>query len=606
MEQLAINTGTDGFCHSTSPVATRPNCLTAGSKNLILTGAGKVNAHEGIASVAGKLGARSLFQIPDGGYAGLGSGSTSGVGSIFGLIARAIAFIGATSNLVINGVSRAVNASTALQILLYVSGSYSGAGTGPFTAGIDQMDAPTIAVTPNASTVNSGTTSLVTWFVRSATGGRGKKSSPSAVLVVSNFKVRATISGSDLTNAAAEGYDRIGIGVTKWGFGATGPHYELIEIAISSLTTVDGVGNSYELEWASAELEGASLAPLDDDPPPPAVFGAALEDVVAAIGAYGDTATGVSATSPGTAIAVSLPVFIESFPPDNLLFLPGAPVGVLPVPSGGFAFIGGLNYMCALTYTGGSPALSLQTLWATIGIASQSAMFLGEGGRLYVFSNGKRGIVRLGEQGEPDESFASDVADYVASWNAQNVVGGRDNDFKLNVFCHGREAVAYNSQLGRWCAPLDFSNQLTANEVICAAIPVGGTLYLASRDTVSTGTALKLWTLHGGTGTTWDAYFPWNRSQLVSDDIDLVELAVRADNVATPVQLKIYINGEESTPKVTENLTLTGSAGKKHLIKKAGINAAKSHRVHIRHTSQGGDSGPEAVRITGDPSGVVW
>jgi hypothetical protein len=586
-------------------VATRPNCLTNGSKNFLLTGAGKTLVHQGIALVNGVTGSRSLFQIPDGGYAGLGDGSHVGTGSIFGLIARAIAFIGATSNLVINGTSRAVNASTALQILLYRSGSYSGSGTGPFVAGVSQMSAPTVATTPNASTVNSGTTSIVTWFVRSATGGRGKKSSPSAVLTVSSIKVRVTISSSDLTTATNNGYDRIGIGVTKWGFGATGPSYELIEIAISSLTTVDGVANSYELQWSSVELEGKPLAPLDDEPPPAGVFGAALEDVIADIGCYGDSASGVSATSPGTAIAVSLPVYIESFPPDNLLFLPGAPTGVLPIPSGGFAFISGANYLCALTYTGGSPALSLQTLWATIGFASQSNMFLGEGGRLVGFSNGKRGIVRIGEDGQPETEWASDIADYVSSWNPANVVGGRDNDYSLDVFCHGREAVAYNSQRGRWCTPLDFSDRLTTNEVICAAIPVGGTLYLASRDTVSTGNALKLWTLHGGSGTTADAYYPWNRSNEISDDLFLVELGVRVDNVSNPVTIELYTNGNDSSAVRSKAIT-PSRTGLQHMVMKANERAAKSHRVHVRVVSQGGDAGIEAVRMSGEQSEVIF
>lgn len=603
MQQLATNAGVDGFCFSRSPMATRPNCLTSGSQNLLITGAGLVTAHSGIATLAGR-GSRSLFQIPDGGFAGLGSGSTSGTGDIFGLIARAIAFIGATSNLVINGTSRAVNASTALQILLYKSGSYSGAGTGPFTAGISQMSAPTVAVTPNASTTNSGTMSVVTWFVRSATGGRGRKSSPSAVLVVDGKTVRVTVSGGDLTTATNNGYDRLGIGVTKWGFGASGPAYEYTEIAISSLTTVDGVANSYELQYSSLELEGAPLAPLDDFSPPAGVFACALEDVVAVVGCYGDVASGVSATSPGTAIAVSLPVYIESFPPDNLLFLPGAPVGVLPTPSGGFAFVAGLNFMCALTYTGGSPALSLQTLWATTGIAHQGAMFLGEGGRLYAFTSGKS-IVRIGADGQPESAFSADVSDYVSGWDATEVYGGWDDKYKFAVFCHERIVLCFNTQLGRWCAPLDLTGALATYEAICGVVTVGGNLYLATRDRDSPAVGLRLWTLHGGFGTTWDAYFSWNRSQDVSEDIYLVECAVRADNTTYPVTLEIFANGDESIVEESKSFTLAGT-GKQHLTKKANVRGAKSHRIHLQGRTQGGDGGPEGVRISGEPVGVIW
>src|SRR5205085_6902030 len=126
----------------------------------------------------------------------------------------------------------------------------------------------------------------------------------------------------------------------------------------------------------------------------------------------------------------------------------------------------------------------------------------------------------------------------------------------LDVFCHGREAVCFNSQLGKWCTPLDFSNTLGANEVICAAIPVSGTLYLASRDAVSTGSALKLWTLHGGSGTTWDAYFSWNRSQTISDDVMLVEVGVRADNTSNPITTEIYTNGGGNAVR-SKSTTLT-------------------------------------------------
>lgn len=603
MQVLAQNSAADGFCHSPSPTATRPNCLTKGSSNLLVSGTGLTTAHQGINPLAG-LGARSAFQIPDGGWAGLGDGANAGTGSIVPLIARAFAFVGATANLVINAVSRAVNASTALQILLYRSGSYSGAGTGPYAMGVSQMSAPTVAVTPNASSVNSGTTSVVTWFVRGATGGRGRKSSPSAVLVVDGVTVRVTISGADLTTASNNGYDRIGIGVAKWGFGASGPHYEFTEIAISSLTTVDGVANSYELQYSSAQLEGALLAPIDDFPPPACVFAAALEDVIAAIGCYGDSASGVSAASPGTAVAVSLPVFIESFPPDNLLFLPGVPVGVLPTPSGGFAFVAGPNYLSALTYTGGSPALSLQTLWATTGIGNQAAMFLGEGGRLYAFTSG-RSIVRIGADGEPDSSFSADVADYVAGWNPEKVVGVWDDRNRLDVFCHEREIVLYNPQINRWCAPVSVAGALAATEEVCAAVTVAGAAYLFTRDTANTAAAMKVWTLHGGTGTTWDARFNWNRSEAFADDIFLVEVALRSDNTTYPVTLSLYEDGSEVASQTKEYAL--AATGLQHLSPwKLNVRAAKSYRVGVSSRSAGGDAGPEGVRISGEPAGVVY
>jgi hypothetical protein len=592
---------------STSLAAARPNTMAPGSNNILLVGAGKAVAHSGIAIISA-VGSRAMFQIPDGGYAGLGDGVTAGIGTVLGIIAKAIGFIG-QGNLVTNGVSRVVSASTALQILLYKSGSYSGAGTGPYTAGLSQPTAPTIAQhSTNTSTTNSGTASAVIWFVRSATGGRSRKSAPSNVLVVDGKTVRLTVDASDLTTASALGYDRIGVGVTQWGFGATGPEYAINsnggEYAISSLTTVDGTANSLELQWSSAGLVGNMLAPVDDYPPPAAVFGAGLEDTLAMIGAYGDVTSGVTAATPGTVVAVSLPVFIESFPPDNLLFLPEAPTGVLPRASDGFAFVGCKNSMHALTYTGGSPALSLQTVWATTGVAHQGAMFLGEAGRLYIHSYGKRGLIRIGAKGEPETAWASDVADEVSTWNPADVYGGWDNDFQLAVFCHGRTILCFNTQLERWCAPITITGAITTDEVICGTVTVGGTLYIATRNTATPATALKLWTLHGGSGTTYEIYTQWEVSEAQADEVFQLDMMLRADSTLTDVTTKIFMNGDRTTAKATKTFTLT-STGLQHLTWRPNVRGAKSRCLYFSHKSSGGDAGLEGIRVRGVRSAVI-
>jgi hypothetical protein len=606
MEQLSQHQANDGFVSTTSPANARPNTMARGSSNTLITGAGRSVAHSGIASVAG-LGSRALFQIADGGFAGLGDGATAGIGTVFGTISKAAGYIG-QGLLAINGVSRAVNASTLLQFLLYRSGSYSGAGTGPYVVGLSQPSAPTIAVTPNASTTNSGTASAVIWFVRSATKGRSRKSAPSNVLLVDGKTVRLTVDASDLVTAAAFGYDRIGVGVTVWGFGVSGPEYAINsgggEYAITSLTTVDGVANSLELQWSSAGIQGNMRAPIDDYPPPAAVFAAALEDVIAVIGAYGDLTAGVSGLNPGTAIAISLRGFVESFPPDALLILPEAPTGVLPRASDGFAFVGCKNSMHALVYTGGSPALSLQTVWATTGVAAQHNMFLGEGGRLYAFSNGKRGLVRIGAKGEPETAWASDVADEVATWNAADVYGGWDNDYQLAVFCHGRTVLAFNTQLERWCAPISLAGSLAATEVVCGTVTVGGSLYVATRDTASPGAALKLWTLHGGAGSTYEIYTQWEVTPAQADEIFQLEAYLRADTVAYDVTLKLFTNGDRTTPQLTRTVTLPRT-GLQHLTLRPNVRGARSYCLYVSHRSAGGDAGLEGIRVSGTRSGVV-
>ena len=566
-----------------------------GSKNLIFTGSGKPQAFRGPALISGVNGSRLFFNAIDQGYAGLGDATNAGIGNVIGLIARALGFIGA-GPLFINGIDQGVAASTALQLLLYANGSYSDPLSGPFVAGLEPPTAPTLATTPTASTIMAGTYSAVIWFVRSATGGRSRRSSPSAVIVNSGFKMRVTIDGADLTYAASVGADRIGIGVTAAGFGATGPHFELTEIAISSLTTVDSVANSVELEWADGQLVGKDLAPILDFPPPAAPFAIALEDVVAVIGCYGDIADPVSATSPGTAIAVSLPVFIESFPPDNLLFLPAPPRGVLSRAADGFVFVGGEGYVAALLYTGGKNPLSLRVIWPTTGIASPNGWFLGEGGRLYAAS-GKRGLVRINQSGEPETAFAEDVVDDTASWNMANVIGGYDADHNRDVFGHLKTLLLFNPQREKWDTPIDLTNRITGN--LCACVPVNGGLLLAAND----GITIRLYTFNSGTGMTWEAYSGHQLSPAVQSEIFQAEIAGRFDTTNT-VTFKVFANGE-TAPRLNKTLT-PARTGALHLpTQKPNLRGIKSHQVYLSQSAGVGDCGPDRVLLKGEMSNVV-
>lgn len=591
----------EGYVSSTSPVVVPPNALGRGSKNLLTTGAGKSNAWSGPEIVTGKIGARELFNLPSGSYGGLGDGDGGG-GSIIGLIARAIGFIG-DGPLSVDGVDTGLLATTSLQLLLYRSGAYEASA---YIAGLDPPSAPTIAEhSTNVSTTNFGTTSAVIWFVRSATGGRSRKSAVSNLITVSGKKVRLTVEAADLVAAAAMGADRIGVGVTEWGFGSTGPHFMYPinsggEFAITDLTTVDGVANSLELDWASAELQGQDLAPLSDDPPPEAVFAAALEDSIAVIGAFGDLDDGVSLDEPGTVIAVSLKVYIESFPADQFLFLPGAPRGVIQRPSQGFDFIGGADFMCALTYTGADPPMALQTIWDSTGITAQGNMFIGEGGRLYVFSNGSP--IRLGREGEPETEWAKDVVEDMKNWDARFVVGGWDDKNKLDVFFHKQEARAYSPQLDRWSPKLDFSEVFSTNEVVCAAVTVEGVLYFATRDTVATTDTLKLYTLHGGEGTMYVAHFAEVQAKGYRNDCLQVEVMVRSDS-NNPVTLKMYQNGDTDNPVRTREFPV--EEGRHYLTWRPNLKGVRSFSVSVSQQSEGGDCGADLVTVSGEGNEVV-
>lgn len=600
MERLLQHALTGGYQSSANPLDAPPNSVASGSKNLLMLGHGRPQVYKGPGLQGGVNGSRVLFNLPDGGYAGLGDSSTAGVGSIVGLIARAFAYVGG-GPLYLNGVSRAVNASTTPQIILYRSGSYSGSGTGPMAMGLSRPTAPTIAEAPTVNAEMSGTVSAVIWFVRSATGGRSRASTASAVLVVDGNTVRLTVSGPDLTTASTNGYDRLGIGVSAFGFGLSGPHYELSEIAISSLTTVDGVANSTELSWTTASLAQAELAPTLDFPPPPFVFMAALEDVIAGIGAYGDATSGVSTTSPGTAIVVSLPVFIESFPPDSILFLPEAPTGVLPRASEGFCFIACKNSLHALLYTGGRNPLSLRTVWAQVGFLAPHNMTLGEGGRLYGFSSGKRGIVRIAEDGEPDVKFASRVAEDTRGWTAANVIAGWDGDHQLVVFGHAQTILAYNPAADVWCAPLDLSTKVTGN--LCACVTVQGGLLLATND----NSTIRLYDFNSSTGTVCEIYLP---VQMVGDESANVfrfRAAFRADSTPGSVRGKLFANGSSTASYDSGDVALS-RAGQQVLSFSPSPNVrnARTLQAYFKITGVGGnDCGPDFLEALGETSGVV-
>lgn len=599
MQQLSAQDITGGFVSSTSPLSSPANSLAPGSKNLLLVGNGKSLAWSGALLQASKVGAREMFNLPNGQYAGLGNGSGGG-GSIIGLIARAFGFIG-SGPLTVNGATTALAATTALQLLLYHSGAYDATA---YVAGLDPPSAPTIAEhSTDTSTTNNGTTSARIHFVRSATGGRSRMGPVSNVITVTGKKVVLGVDPADLATAAAMGYDRIGVDVPQWGFGSTGPMYTLREVPISSLATIDGVANAVELEWASAELQGKDLGPIEDDPPPDGVFAVALEDVIAVIGSDGDLDLGPSLASPGTGISASLKTFVESFPADYKLYMPGAPKGVLPRPSDGFAFVGGPDFMCALSYTGATPPLSLQTIWDGTGISAPGNMFLGKGGRLVAFT-GQRGMVRIGEKGEPVNEWSAPVADEVAGWTPEDVVGGWDDKYQLEVFFHHRTALCFNTRFETWCAPLDLSSLLGANEVVCGAVTVGGTLYFSTRDTVSTGSALKVWTLHGGAGSTYTARLAWVESRSYADEVFQVAIKLRCDNAARPVTVKIYANDDETTPVLNVTRTLPRT-GLQTLTLRPNLRGLRNLKAEVSQQSDGGDTGLDGVTCAGVTSEVV-
>lgn len=567
--------------------------LAKGTKNLLCLGSGKCTAYKGPVLQAGVNGSKQLMNAADG-YAGLGEYNTAGVGSVFRVLA-ALFFIGA-GLLRYNGASLSASASSTLQILLLSGGTYS---NGPWQAGLAQPSAPTVALraAPGAGFTGkvSGSVSVVIWRIRSSTGANSIKSLPSVVLVADKQTVRVTMPALD-----SNGQDRWGIGVTQVGFGFPGPHYKLKEVADSALATIDGIPRSVEIEWVDAELVNQPLAPIEDFPPPAAVFGGALNDVTFVDGAYGDISSGVSAGAPGSTIAVSRPLHPESFPADNLLFPPEPPINVLR-GGDGYYYRLGKNSMCVITYTGGTPPLSLQIVYPNVGIAVPHNACVGEGGRLYLWIGKPARLV--GQSDEPETGFADEVIDDFEGWADEDVVLGWDA--RRQLMCYFNKALnkvmPFNTDTGAWSSPLDITGKIVGSVV--AAVTHARDLYFATNDNVT----LRLYKFDGGTGMVVEVVTPWQRAQIESDDIYRVQVDWRADNIVNQIETRILVNGDDNIANAarTKALTLPRTGLQSVETQRTRVNA-KSFALYLKQTCTGGnDAGPEKVVVMGTRSGVV-
>lgn len=260
-----------------------------------------------------------------------------------------------------------------------------------------------------------------------------------------------------------------------------------VELTLAASTTVSGATVQYngivggvlrsrELEWTDGQLAGQNLAPIDDFPPPPAIFGGTLNDTGFLDGAYGDQGTGVAAATLGATIVVSLPLKFESWPPDQMLYAPQPATALSSRAADGYAYRAGLSTLGALIYTGGSPPISFQLRWPNAGCIAPHNMVIGEQGRLYIWT-AQHGMARIGDGDEPETDFAIPIWDEVADWNAAEVVLGWDGALQHIAACHRKEIKPWNSQIQRWGTLLDLTGKIRGN-IIAAVTANSGELYL--------------------------------------------------------------------------------------------------------------------------------
>lgn len=573
-----------------------PMSMAQGSKNVIITGLGKPTSFKGMTELAGKVGSRFLTQAGES-FAGLGRFSDSaGKGSVVRVMAGL--FFAGSGRLFYDGADMGVSASSVLQLKLLASGSF---GT-TYQAGLSQPSAPTIATRTSLGVgltgkLKAGTYAVRIYKIRTATGGRSNSSEPSnlAVATESNSvgqSLRVTLPAAD-----ANGGDRWGICVTPRNFGSTGPFFLLQEVAEADLTTIDSVPRSIEIEWTDGDLAGKPLAPIDSYPPPACVFVGALGNSVFVDGCYGDTVSGVSAASPGTVIACSLPLRPEEFPLDWLAFPPDAPTCLLR-GGDGFYYRFGKNSLGVISYTGGEPPITYQLYWGATGVTYQHNAVVAEGGRLYA-KTGTKGLVRIGNRGEPDTLWAAKISDDVEGWDDADTVLGWDENNSLLCVMNNLTVLPFNSTLDKWGAPIDLTGLVTGK--ILSAVTHLGALYISCLNT--SGSGIKIYEFNAGSGTVMEVYTDWVWSESEADYIRQIDVRGRFDTT-NPISLKVFKDGDLTTP-ILDIARVPTVGSQVSLAPFAGLLAnLESWCIYLSQENGGGDMGFERINVKGYRKGV--
>lgn len=427
---VMLQPGARGFWPNQSPRGPVPDTIIAGS-NCIPVGPGKVSSYEGYGAASALLGAATMMPV-----AATSGGLTSGNivysrGDTYWRCGSGTAVVGSTT----------LGATTsALQFRI-------GLGGADITAGIATPGAPVLAT--NGAGSMTGTYSVRVAWKRSTTGAVGNASTPSAVVSASSNKLQLTLP------AVPAGIDTVIVYASARGFGATGPWLFLSEHPVTPNPIV-ALGPNGNGQWADGE-RAAEFAPFDNDPPPSGTHCCALGNLMVVLGCYG-----------GAGIAWSKPAELEAFPPDNVAFLPGPVIGVLPRPSDGFAYAFGANYLAALVLIPG-PIVLPRLMWAYTGFLNADNACLVES-ELWGYTDEP---VRTTQETAPDTSFGLAVRRYMrANWSPANVVVGYSPRDNAVVYFHQGEALAYYRSLDAWSTSIPGS---TAR----AAVTVSQQLYMA-------------------------------------------------------------------------------------------------------------------------------
>jgi hypothetical protein len=194
--------------------------------------------------------------------------------------------------------------------------------------------------------------------------------------------------------------------------------------------------------------------------------------------------------------------------------------------------------------------------------------------------------------------FAAGVADDMASWDPESTVLGFDGDHQHVCVMNGLTILPFYEPIGEWCSPVTVAN---ATGTIQAAVTVNGSMFLAIGDSSS----ISLYDYNAGSGSTGTVKTAWIDSDLISDVLSQIIVALRADTV-NKVTVEVYTNGDDSKPKRSHTIAPTKTGFSTLPVFKPNVTNAKTWRVKLSFTSNGGDAGFDKVIVNGERSAITF
>ena len=610
---------------------------------------------------ATEKGSHQLFQT-DNTYAGLGSTSAHGKGSVF-KVQRVLAFVG-TGAVRVAGQDIGVSANSSLQYVKKTSGSFAGPA---YQAGHARPSSQTIYPknTPGAGKQGmDGSVATVIWRVDSITGQVSLASLSSNVLVLAGQSVIQPFPAAD-----ANGQDYWGIGVSKPGFGSAPVFYELKtdlggEVAESTLSysrvisqasitsgdttlTLDGstaaadrfsaadIGRRVEIagkldSWIvsvtdefNAETNDDATATATNEP---VTVRHAVDGILRAVeiswtaeSLVGQNLAPYDAYPPPANVAwggilndtmfiedtdgiifVGVPAFIGSFPPKNTLF-PSEPATAYLDGSDGVYWRFTKSTLSVLTYIGGTKPLELQQVWKNAGVLYPQNAAIGMGGRVIAWS-GKP--VRLGAGRDPETAFAFKVYKDFEGWDQQTadkpVICAFDPDNQFDIWAYDTKIMCQLASTDDvWCAPIDVSPYLEEGEHLMDAVVVNNKL----RFSTSGGAELTLFRFDEGSGSTMKVRTPEQQSGGSSDTVSGIEAIVHVDDTQS-ITIRVIRNFDDAAPITAKTFTPAATPTNQTLRCRPNIRNAKQHSIEIELDSTGKNCGVQQVVSYGETSGV--